>query len=135
MPETVSLKEALRAALEEDDKTATAWLMEAESYTKLNNDVGDAVRKLAPTGGWAYIEELFDDSVVYQVGGENKATQYFKAPYAVGVGGSITLGEAVEVQKVTTYPTASTPRTEAAERSEMTFVEEAGVLIPVEVEV
>jgi len=134
MPETVSLKEALRAALEEDDKTATAWLTEAESYTKLNNDVGDAVRKLAPAGWWAYIEELFDDSVVYQVSGENKATQYFKAPYAVGVGGSITLGEAVEVQKVTTYPASNTPRIEAAKRVEMTFVEEAGVLIPVEVE-
>ena len=128
-----SLKEALRKALEEDDKTATAWLTEAESYTKLNENVGNAVRKLAPTGGWAYIEELFDDSVVYQISGENKVTQYFKAPYAIGADGSAILGESTEVQKVTTYPTAGTQNTEAAERSEMTFEEQAGELIPQEV--
>ena len=128
-----SLKEALRKALEEDDKTATAWLTEAESYTKLNENVGNAVRKLAPTGGWAYIEELFDDSVVYQISGENNVTQYFKAPYAINADGSAILGEATEVQKVTTYPAAGTQNTESAERSEMTFEEQAGELIPQEV--
>ena len=110
----------------------TAWLTEAESYTKLISNVGDAVRKLAPDKGWAYIEELFDDFVIYQTSGETQKTQYFKALYTVGVDGVITLGEAIEVQKVTTYPAAT--NTESAQRLEMTFIEEAGVLIPVEVE-
>ena len=126
-----SLKEALRKALEEDDKTATAWLTEAASYTKLMVDVGDAVRKRAPDNGGAYIEELFDDSVVYQVNAESGTTQYFKSPYTVGVDGAITLGDAIEVQKVTTYSTAT--NSESAERSEMTFEEQAGELIPQEV--
>ena len=132
MPETVSLKEALRAALNEDDKTATAWLTEATSYTQLNKDVGDVVNRQATSGGWAYIVELFDDSVIYKQGSESTKSKYFKAPYVVGVGGAVTLGAAIEVQKVTTYPAAT--NTESAQRLEMTFVEEAGVLIPVEVE-
>jgi len=126
-----SLKEALRQALEEDDKTATAWLTEAASYTKLMEDVGNVVRKLAPAEGWSYIVELFDDSVVYEMSGKNEGPRYFKALYTVGLDGAITLGEAIEVQKVTTYPTAT--NTESAERSEMTFEEQAGELIPQEV--
>ena len=128
MPETL-LKERLIQALEKDGKTMTAWLTEAESYTKLNENVGNAVRKLAPDKGWAYIEELFDDFVIYQISGEKSETQYFKALYTVGVDGAITLGEAIEVQKVTTYPTAD--NTESAESKAMDFVEiGAGQLIP-----
>ena len=130
LSESISLRDKLRQALEEDSETAMAWLTESESYTKLMSDVGDAVKKTASDKGWAFIEELFDDFVVYQKGAPNEETQYFKALYSVATDGTITLGESTEVKKVTSYPMA-----EAAERSDMDFVEiGAGQLIPWEEE-
>lgn len=123
-----SLKEALREALDEDDKTATAWLVEAKSYTKLNEDVGNAVRQLTSGDAYSYVVELFDDFVIYETGGDGNPTKYFKALYTVGVDGKVTLSGAVEVEKVTTYPT--TTNTEAGKPVAASFVEQAGQLIP-----
>ena len=158
-----SLKEALLQALD-DDKTATAWLKESKSYTKLNEDVGNAVRQLSSGDAFSYVVELFDDFVVYETGGDGNATKYFKAFYTIDESGKVTLSGTTEVEKVTAYPAmsgteagkpltavelmelgraerqrvlkeaadlaASEYAAEAGKPVEMTFVEQAGQLIP-----
>ena len=122
-----SLKEALLQALD-DDKTATAWLKESKSYTKLIDDVGNAVRQLSSGDAFSYVVELFDDFVVYETGGDGNATKYFKAFYTIDESGKVTLSGTTEVEKVTAYP--PTTGTEGAKPEDMTFVEQAGQLIP-----
>jgi len=95
---------AVIGKLKEVNATPCSWLTESTSYTKLNEDVGNAVRQLAPVDGWAYIEELFDDFAIYQIGGPNQAGAYFKASYTIGADDIVTLGAATKVEKVTTYP-------------------------------
>ena len=122
-----SLKEALLQALEED-KTATAWLTESKSYTKLIEDVGNAVRQLSSGDAFSSVVELFDDFVVYETGGDGNETKYYKAFYTIDESGKVTLSGTTEVEKVTAYP--ATSGTEAGKSEEMSFVEQAGQLIP-----
>ena len=81
-----------------------AWLTESTSYTALLQGIDSEVRKSAPGNGWAYPVEVFDDFVVYEVGGQSVETTYFKAPYTKDADGGISLGAAEKVKKVTTYP-------------------------------
>jgi len=125
---TATLREKLRQALDEAAPETHAWLTEAQSYTKLMEDVGNAVRKLAPSSGWAYVEELFDDLVIYQVGGELRGTVYFKAPYSVEADGTVTLDAVAEVKKVVSYPAATGTESDDSQGAEFT---ETGELVEV----
>jgi len=86
----------------------TAYFAESKSITKLVEDMHGAVTAKAgitpnAPNQWAYVEELFDDVVVYAVNiGEAKT--YYRAPYLVGDDGRITIGSPQTVEKITTYP-------------------------------
>ena len=92
------------------ESAINVWLSESESYTALVEDIRNKVEKLAPANGWAYPEEVFDDFVIYRVGAPSVETAYFKAPYSKNADGVISLGTAVKVKKVTSYP----PHTDAS---------------------
>ena len=85
----------------------TTFLSEAKSITKLVDDMRAVVNDVAGIkpgdGRYSYIEELFDDFVVYGVD-EGAEKIYHRVTYTVDAAGAITMGTPVAVQKVTTYP-------------------------------
>ena len=102
--EASAIKQANSVVGKLKESAINVWLSESTSYTALVEDIGNKVGKLAPPDGWAYPVEVFDDFVVYQVGAPNMETAYFKAPYSKNADGMVSLGSAVKVKKVTSYP-------------------------------
>ena len=73
-------------------------MQEAVSYSFIREQVEDAVRKqiTAPLDGWLYIEELFDEYAIIEMG---PPEVYWKIPYTLS-GEIVTLSPRTEWQQV-----------------------------------
>ncbi len=76
------------------------------SHEELHNELREVARQvMGITDGdnqWIYIEKVFDDAVIVEYTGPNKASKLYKFGYAV-IDGKLQLGEKAEVVKKTTY--------------------------------
>lgn len=98
-------------------------LFESRSLDALRKAMGDHLKDAFETTGpvrtYAYIEELFDDMVIFTVDKEDVAPVMFRASYVVDDDNVITLGLAEQVEKVINY----VPLTPAAEEAGIAYDE------------
>ncbi len=104
---------SVRVLISEEQRQALARLreetpvIEALSHDELRRQIGAALGSaagLTAQGAQPYVEEVYDDSVIYSLGGAG-ADQYFKAPYLVS-DDQVTVQPGVAVKRVVSYEPA-----------------------------
>jgi hypothetical protein len=135
----MTMMQMLQAMMAEDDpakmgeayQAASLALEEALSYSEREELIRDAIK--AKVGGgktYCYLIDTYPDSVIYSVEQETAGSydsRTYQASYAL-VDNVVTLGDPVEVKRVTSYVPVS--ESDSAPNSEAASVELEGECIP-----
>jgi hypothetical protein len=106
------------------DQSVQNWI------SRIDEAVKAKVNPLNTPGVWSYVCDVFESSVVYNVG-----ERYFAAPYKVGADKSVVIGDPKEVERVMSYRDKSATSIESVvdaltQHSRVILTETGGSLIP-----